>query len=69
MTDQLTQHDLAVKVMFVKGENLRKSLLRRRNKLLLSPDGTPAYLVEKDRVGAPYKVFKDVSLYGNVRQR
>jgi hypothetical protein len=59
----MTQHELAIHAMFLKAENEAKAKLPRGRPWLLNADGTYAYKVEKDRLGAPYKVYRDVSWY------
>jgi hypothetical protein len=59
----MTQRDLALNAMFVKIENAAKRTQPKGRPWLLNADGTYAYRVMKDRLGAPYKVYRDVSWY------
>jgi len=59
----ITQHDLAIHAMFVKAENAAKRRLPKGRPWVRNTDNTYAYKAEKDRVGAPYKVFRDLSWY------
>lgn len=59
----MTQHELAIHAMFLKAENAAKRRLPKGRPWARNADGTYAYQVMRDRVGAPYKLFRDISWY------
>lgn len=58
-----TQKDILIRAMFEKNERLAARVAKPRGRYLGNADGSRAYMVLKDRTGAPYKVFRDVRYY------
>lgn len=62
-TPRLTQKEYLLNAMFERAE-LRAMLADKpRGHYLANADGSRAYMVLKDRLGAPYAVYRDVTLH------
>ena len=59
-----TQLELAQNAMFTKAENLANRVtFWQQHRYLLNADGSRYYRVEKDKLGTPYAVYRDVTAY------